>query len=148
MRRLITGRKAGVLAALVAVVGSGATTTSAQVAAEPVAQIRHIAASQVCPITVTICVFSKANFQGYEDELTPADYSGQWFSFGQVGVTFHPASAINNSGSTIWVHDEQTEQFHAICSGGAENFGFSAGYFFIQYAVPGGCYGRHPGGAP
>jgi hypothetical protein len=148
MRRLITGRRAGILAALVAVLGSAATTASAHVAAKPVMQIRHIAASQVCPLTSTICVFSQANFQGFEDELTPIEISGQWSSFGSIGVTFHPASAINNSGSTIWVHDEQTEQFHAICSGGAENFGFSAGYFFVQYGVPGGCYGSHPGGAP
>jgi hypothetical protein len=148
MRRLITGRRAGVLAALVAVLGSGATTASAQAAAKPIAQIRHIAAAPACP-SATICVFSQINYQGFEDEISTSLYHSQWLSFSQAGVTFHPESAIDHSNSAVWLLDDQNELAVAICGGANMPVSdFSFGYFFIQYNVPDGCNHSLPSGSP
>jgi len=130
--RLIAGCGAGLLASVVAVLGTGPITASAN----------------SCPAR-TVCVWSGPNFTGQFQEIPAASFHSQWFSADSV-VGFHITSAENNTNSSFWLHDEATEDFGAICGGGdfAASFPFQSGYFFIQYNVPQGCGGNPPSGSP
>jgi hypothetical protein len=96
-----------------------------------------------CP-TATICAFTGANGTGTQENFPTSSYHSAWINF-TTAAGFHPESIIDNSGSDIWMYDQQAAQSGDTTAGPYCAFGtslrsytftgYQPGWFFIQYNV-------------
>jgi hypothetical protein len=87
-----------------------------------------------CP-SATICAFTGPDATGTQANFPTSANHSQWIDFDSV-VGFHPDSIINNSGSDIWVYDEQNADSGNPIAGPYCAFGTSLrDYTFTDYNV-------------
>jgi hypothetical protein len=156
-RQKMTWSAAAIVTAAAAVAVGGTVVAQAGTGAAH----RHLTAQPTCP-SATICAFTGPNETGTQANFPTSANHSQWIDFDSV-VGFHPDSIINNSGSDIWVYDEQNADSGSSIAGpycafgtslgsgytftdwlqtngGKSNQGYSSqsyqpGFFFIQYNV-------------
>ncbi len=129
-RPVIAVITAAAVAAITGTVVAQATTVSVH---------RHGRAREAvvatCP-AATICAFSGTDETGTEAQFTTASSHSAWIDFDSV-AGFHPASIIDNSGSDIWVYDQENAEAGVSIDGQPYcAFGTSLqGYTFYNYAL-------------
>ena len=105
-RQKITWSAAAVVTAAAAVAIGGAMVAQARTGSAGRSHSALTAADlPSCP-SATICAFTGPDATGTQANFPTSANHSQWIDFDSV-VGFHPDSIINNSGSDIWVYDEQ-----------------------------------------
>ena len=149
-----------IAAASVAIAGTGTAVAHAKAGAERRPDLAAAAALPSCP-SATICAFTGPAATGTQRNFSTSANHSQWIDFNSA-AGFHPGSIINNSGSDIWVYDQQNAdsgstiagpycafgtslRFYTFTdwvqvNGGTTSQGYTAqtyqpGWFFIQYNV-------------
>jgi hypothetical protein len=81
----------------------------------------------------TISAFTGLDATGTQVIFPTSGYHSEWIDFGSV-VGFHPSSIINNSGSDIWIYDQENAAAGSTIAGPYCAFGTSLAYYnFISW---------------
>jgi hypothetical protein len=153
-------RSAAAVATAIAVAGIAGTVVATARAETGHSAGAPAASLPACP-SATICAFTGPDATGTQKNFPTSGYHSSWINF-NTPVGFHPDSIINNSGSDIWVWDQQNERNGSSIAGpycafgtsqrdytftdwvqtngGKPNQGYASqsyqpGWFFIQYNV-------------
>jgi hypothetical protein len=151
---------AGIISAAALVAVAGTVVAQARAEAAGRSHPARAAALPSCP-SATICAFTGPDATGTQANFPTSANHSQWINF-DAAAGFHPDSIIDNSGSDIWVYDQQNaEAGNPIAgpycafgtsqrdytftdwvetNGGTSSQGYSAesyqpGWFFIQFGV-------------
>jgi hypothetical protein len=105
-RQKIAWSAAGIISATALVAVTGTVVAQARTGSAGRSHSALTAADlPSCP-SATICAFTGPDATGTQANFPTSANHSQWIDFDSV-VGFHPDSIINNSGSDIWVYDEQ-----------------------------------------
>jgi len=84
-----------------------------------------------CP-SRTVCAWSGSNYSGTYDTFSVVDWHSDWINFDNP-IGFHPYTITDNSGSVIWVYDEEANAAYCLSTGPYWNLNNNFGWFFIEY---------------
>jgi hypothetical protein len=149
MRHLLSGRRAGLLAAVAAATPLGSAAAVPAPAAAGLQHSTRVASARSAPrVDFTcqspdVCVFPNDDYTGTYGrpwfgpaQLNPAIYSGPpWVTFATWAITPNPGSLTNASDSCVWVYDAATGYVDYVLPHSQLDLDHSDGWLFIQYGV-------------